>query len=118
VIGIDKPVERRLNRLARPLRLAVLTMLAVMLVLHLGPICEAVANAAPVESGRADREGRHKPKKAPQQAACSTPCMAVQSEALAQTGPNAPIRIALKPLPVAGLMGMPVPPATPPPRAV
>jgi hypothetical protein len=63
VIGIDKPVERRLNRLARPLRLAVLTMLAVMLVLHLGPICEAVANAAPVASEMADCEEVTNPRR-------------------------------------------------------
>lgn len=93
-------------------------MLAVMLVLRLGPICEAVANAAPVASEMAGCEGSHKPTKAPQQAACSTPCVAIESEALAQAGAAAPIRMAIKPLPVTGLMGMPVPPATPPPRAV
>jgi hypothetical protein len=41
-------------------------MLAVVLVLRLGPICEAVANAAPVASDMAGCENKQKPTKAPQ----------------------------------------------------
>jgi hypothetical protein len=111
-------MERRLPRLAGMLRLAALAVLAVVLVMRLGPICEAVANASPVASEMTGCEGKPKPGKAPQQAACSTPCTAVQTGALAPVDAAPPVRMAFRPLPVVGLAGMPIPPATPPPRTV
>ncbi len=111
-------MNRRLPRLAGRLRLAVLVMLAVLLVMRLGPICEAAANAAPAASEMAGCEGKQKPNKVPQQSACSTPCMAVRGDAPAQVAAAPPMPMAFSPLPVAGLVGMPVPPATPPPRIV
>ena len=75
------------------LRLAALAVLAVMLVMRLGPICEAVANASPVASEMAGCEGKPKPGKGPQQAACSTPCTAVQASALAPVDAAPPIRV-------------------------
>ena len=111
-------MERRLPRLADALRPAALVVLAVMLVMRLGPVCEAVANASPVAAEMAGCEGKPKPAKALQQAACSTPCTAVQASALALIDAAPPIRMALRPLPVASLSGMPIPPATPPPRTV
>lgn len=111
-------MERRLPRLAGMLRLAALTVLAVVLVMRLGPICEAVANASPITSEMAGCEGKPKLGKVPQQAACSTPCTAVQTGALASVAAAPPVRMAFRPLPVVGLAGMPIPPATPPPRTV
>ncbi len=111
-------MERRLPRLAGALRLTVLAVLAVVLVMRLGPICEAVANAAPVASEMAGCAGEQKPGKVSQQVACSTPCTAVKADAFASADAAPPVRIALRPLPIEGLEGRPVPPATPPPRAV
>ena len=111
-------MERRLPRLAGTLRLVALAMLAMMLVMRLGPICEAIANAAPVASEMAGCEGTQKPAKAPQHAACSTPCTAVQPTVLAPVDAAPSVRMALRPRHVEGLIGMPVPPATPPPRTV
>lgn len=85
-------MERRLPRLAGMLRLAALAMLAVVLVMRLGPVCEAVANASPVASEMAGCEGKPKPRKAPQQAPCSTPCMAVQASAMAPVDATPPVR--------------------------
>lgn len=100
------------------LRLAALAVLALVLVMRLGPICEAVANASPVALKMAGCESKPKPGKAPQQAACSSPCAAVQASALVPVDVAPPARLALRPLPVVGLTGMPIPPATPPPRTV
>jgi hypothetical protein len=109
---------RLISSLAKPLRFAVLAALAVMLVMRLGPACEAVANAAPIASDMSGCEGKSKPAKIPQQVACSTPCMAIPGEAHAYVEAGSPIRAAHRPTPIAAMAGMLVPPATPPPRTV
>lgn len=109
---------RLISPLAKPLRFAMLAALALMLVMRLGPACEAVANAAPIASDMSGCEGKSKPGKISQQAACSTPCMVVAVEPLIHADAASPIGAAYRPMPMAAMTGMLVPPATPPPRTV
>lgn len=94
-------------------------VLAALLLMRLGPFCEAAAQAAPIPMAMAGCEGKGTDvpgEKAPPPA-CATPCTAVPGEALARIEPVAIRPIAPWPAPLAGLTGTPIPPATPPPRA-
>lgn len=99
----------------------VLAVLAVMLLVRLGPLCEAAAMAAPpVASQMMDCAGKPTRASAKQlpPAACATPCAAMPGVA-AIGGEPLPFS-ALLPTPAkpAGLIGLARAPATPPPRSV
>lgn len=106
--------------LTRPLRTAVLVVLAVLLLVRLGPFCEAAAQAAPIASAMAGCEGKGTgaPEDKAPLPACATPCTAVPGEALARVEPITVLPVAPWPGPSVGLAGAPIPPATPPPRTV
>lgn len=100
-------------------RTAALVALAALLLLRLGPFCEAAAQAAPLAPAMAgcDEKGSDTPAKKASVSACMTPCTAVRGEALARAEPAPAFSIAPWSSPVSSLVGLPVPPATPPPRS-
>ena len=106
--------------LARPLRTAVLVVLAALLLIRLGPFCEAAAQAAPIAPAMTGCNGQdgETPDERASLSACATPCTAVPGEALARVEPHALAPVAPWPAPLTGLAGVPIPPATPPPRTV
>ena len=77
--------------LARPLRTAVLIVLAALLLVRLGPFCETSAQAAPITAAMIGCEGEK--TKPPEQkgsvSACATPCTAIPGDALARVEPRA-----------------------------
>ena len=112
----------RASSLYRFVRTVFFAVLALMLVMRVGPICEAIAVAAiPSASAMAACEGnKHDTptKKAPN-ANCSMPCAVALDSAPIARVPALPFT-AIAPWPVdhAGLTGLPDPPATPPPQTV
>lgn len=110
---------------ARPfsaiVRAAAFIILAVMLVVSLGPLCETMAMAAtPVASTTMTCADApiNSPAKKLSPSACATPCTAVLGETVAHIEPI-PFA-ALSPWAVAhtGLLGLASAPATPPPQIV
>ncbi|WP_081933172.1 hypothetical protein [Sphingopyxis sp. LC363] len=102
-------------------RTALFAVLALMLVLRVGPLCEAVAVAAvPSAATMVDCEGkshRAPDNKAPAPA-CSMPCAsAFQGEPIAHVAPLPFAAIVPWPGRQANLAGLARAPATPPPRA-
>ena len=95
-----------------------LAALAALLLLRLGPFCEAAAQAAPIASAMAGCEGKGTPAKKASPPACAAPCTAVPGETLARVEPLSMPAIAPRPSPASSLVGLPIPPATPPPQAV
>lgn len=110
------------SSLSRFVRAAVFAVLAVMLVMRVGPICEAVAVAAvPGASAMAacEGDGHRAPTKKAAEAICSTPCaVAVDGAPIARVAALPFTAIAPWPVDHAGLAGLPDPPATPPPQTV
>jgi len=102
------------------LRTVALAVFAVLLLTRLGPFCEATAQAAPIASAMSGCEGKEMPAsdKKGTQAACATPCMALPGEALEPGEPLSMTAIVPWPAHPSSIEGWPVPPATPPPRAV
>ncbi len=99
----------------------VLAVLAVMLLVRLGPLCETSAMAAaPVASQMTDCAS--KPTRAPAKqvppAACATPCVAMPGVAAVGGEPLPFAALLPSPAKPAGLIGMARAPATPPPRSV
>ena len=111
-------VEKASRPLASLLRFAVLGVLAALLLVRLGPFCEAAAHAAPIATVMTGCEGKGTPEKKAPVSACATPCAAVQGETLVRVEPVRLPSIAPTPVPVSGMAGFPVPPATPPPQTV
>jgi hypothetical protein len=102
-------------------RTAAIVVLAVMMLVRLGPLCETMAMAAtPIASATmdcADTPGHAPTKKIPP-SACAMPCAAMPGETIAQVEP-----IPFAPLPPwavahTGLLGLTSAPATPPPQIV
>ena len=110
-------VENRLRPLASLLRVVALGVIAALLLVRLGPICEAAARAAPIAPTMSGCEGKGSgtPENKASLSACATPCTAVPGEALARVEPITIPAVAPWPAPLAGLTGAPIPPATPPP---
>lgn len=113
-------VEYQLRPLSSLLRMAALAMLAALLLVRLGPFCEAAAQAAPVSTVMAgcDGKGTGTPEKKTSASACATPCAAVRGDTLARGEPMRLASIALIPAPAPGMVGLPVAPAMRPPRLV
>lgn len=106
---------------SRIVRSLVLAVLAVMLLVRLGPLCETAAMAAtPVASQMMDCAG--KPTRAPAKqvppAACATPCAAMPGVAAVGGEPLPFVMLRPTPAKPAGLFGLARAPATPPPRSV
>lgn len=114
------PVATRSRSLVSLVRFVALSLFAALLLARLGPFCEAAAQAAPVASAMAGCDGktRKAPDKEAPGSACTTPCVAVRGDALARAAPALPPAIVPVAAPASGLVGLPVPPATPPPRLV
>ncbi len=97
-------------------------LLALMLIVRVGPICEAVAVAAmPSASSMAacEGEGHGTPEKKVPAANCSMPCAAaLQGETITRVTPLIFADAAPWPTRYAGLAGLARAPATPPPRTV
>lgn len=112
-------MTKRPTSLLSLFRTAALVALAALLLLRLGPFCEAAAQAAPLAPAMAGCDERESdtPAKKASTSACTTPCTAVRGEALAKVGPAPVFSIAPWPSPLSSLVGLPVPPATPPPRS-
>ena len=100
-------------------RTAALVAVAALLLLRLGPFCEATAQAAPLAPAMTgcDGKGSDTPAKKVSVSACTTPCTAVRGEPLARVEPAPALPIAPWPSASSSLVGLPVPPATPPPRS-
>lgn len=102
-------------------RVAACVMLAMMLLVRLGPWCETIAMAAtPAASTTMDCASTpiNGPAKKTALSACATPCAAVPGEMVAHVEPIA--FAPLSPWAVAhtGLFGLTSAPATPPPQTV
>jgi len=107
--------------LAQLLRIVGLTVLASLLLMRLGPFCEAVAQATPIASAMAgcgDGTGSPTPKKMTLQTACGTPCVAVPGDALAPVDLGPVLPIAHWPSRASSIVGWSVPLPTPPPRTL
>jgi hypothetical protein len=111
-------VKRGSRPLASLFRVALLGVFAALLLVRLGPFCEAAAQAAPIATAMTGCEGKGVPAKKAPASACATPCAAVQGETIARVEPLRFPTIAPMPATAPGLAGQPVPPATPPPRSV
>ena len=111
-------VEKASRPLASLLPIAVLGVLVALLLVRLGPFCEAAAHAAPIATVMPGCEGKGTPEKKAPVSACATPCTAVPGETLASVEPVRLPAIAPIPVPASGMVGFPVPPATPPPQMV
>ena len=110
----------RSQPLASLLRVAALAVLAALLLVRLGPFCEAAAQAVPTAPAMAgcDGKGTNTPEKKAPLSACAMPCTAVPGAALARVEPITIRPVAPWPARARGLVGAPIPPATPPPRFV
>ncbi|NIJ31566.1 hypothetical protein FHT00_003546 [Sphingomonas insulae] len=102
-------------------RTAAIVVLAVMMLVRLGPLCETIAMAAtPVASAAMDcaNTPNHVPNKKIPPSACAMPCAAMPGETVAHVEPM--LFAPLSPWPVAhtGLLGLTSAPATPPPQIV
>lgn len=100
-------------------RTAAMIILAMMMLVRLGPLCETMAMAAkPIASAAMDcaNTPSHVPTKKIPPSACAMPCAAMPSEAIVHTGPM--LFAPLSPWTVAqsGLLGLTSAPATPPPQ--
>ena len=107
--------------LSQLLRIAGLTVLAGLLLMRLGPFCEAAAQATPIASAMTDCgdvKGSPTPKKMIPQAACATPCVAVPGHALAPVDLGPMLPIAHWASRASSMDGWSVPLPTPPPRTV
>jgi len=115
-----KSVEYAQRLLSRLVRIAGLTVLAGLLLMRLGPFCEATAQVTPIASAMVgcDGKGSLTPKKMTPQAACATPCEALPGEALASVDLGPMLPIAHWPSRASSMDGWSVPLATPPPRTV
>lgn len=111
-------VEYGIRPLARLLRVTLIGVLATLLLMRLGLFCEATAHAATIAPVMAGCEGTGKPDKQGPSPACATPCTAVSGEMLARIDQVRLIAVAFAAAPVSVLNGLPMRPATPPPRAV
>lgn len=125
----DRVAVARVGYRTRPfdnlLRGAMLAILALMLLVRLGPACEATAAAwgaggaaAPVISAMAGCEGMPvpSPDKKRASSACATPCISLPGQATASVEPAAHADPAPWPARHQGLTGPPLAPATPPPQ--
>lgn len=112
-------MQLRINSLFRFARTAAIIVLAVMMLVRLGPLCETMAMAAtPVAFPAMDCANTPNPvpnKKIPP-SACAMPCAAMPSETVAHVEPM--LFAPLSPWTVAHtrLLGLTSAPATPPPR--
>jgi len=102
-------------------RTVAIVILAVMMLVRLGPLCETMAMAAtPVVSATMDcaNAPSHAPDKKNAPPACAMPCAAVPGQTIAHVEPI-PFA-ALSPWAIAhpGLLGLTSAPATPPPQIV
>lgn len=104
--------------LASLLRIALFGALAALLLVRLGPFCEAAAQAAPIGMVMGGCEGKGMPEKKAPASACATPCAAVQGDTIARVEPLRFPATAPMPASISSLAGQAVPPATPPPRNV
>lgn len=95
-------------------------MFAVMLLVRLGPICEASAQAGPIASAMAECEdkGPPAPGTKAQQPACATPCIAIPGEAVARVAVVSLPSIAPMPSRASKMAGRLASPETPPLQAV
>lgn len=102
-------------------RTTVFLLLAVMLLVRLGPLCETAAMAAtPAMLSTMDCDmpsGEAPAKKAPP-SACAMPCAAVPGETAHQVKPLSFVRLAPWAVAQTGLLGLARAPATPPPQTV
>ncbi len=115
----DTAMSLRAFPLFRLVRTATIVVLAVMMLVRLGPLCETMAMAAtPVASAAMDCANTpgHVPIKKFPPSACATPCAAMPGETVAHVEPI--LFVPLSPWAVAhtGLLGLTSAPATPPPQ--
>ena len=110
---------------ARPIfdgfRAAAFVMLAMMLLVRLGPWCETIAMAAtPAASTTMDCASTpiNGPAKKTALSACATPCAAVPGEMVAHVKPIAFAPLSQWAVAHTGLFGLTSAPATPPPQTV
>lgn len=106
---------------ARPfssiVRAAAYVILAVMMLVRLGPLCETMAMAAtPVVSATMDCANA--PAKKLSLSACAMPCAAVPGETIAYVEPIPFAALSPWTVPHTGLFGLTSVPATPPPQIV
>lgn len=110
---------------ARPIPQLVRTLaflvLAVMLLVRLGPLCETMAMAAtPAASAMMDcaNKSTDAPAKKAPPSACAMPCAAVPGVTVEQPEPMPFARLSPWTVAQTGLLGLASAPATPPPQSV
>jgi hypothetical protein len=111
----------RIRLLFQLVRSAALVILAVMLLVRLGPLCETMAMAAtPVASATMDCASTpiDAPAKKLPLSACAMPCAAVPWETIAHVEPIAFTPLSRWTVAHTGLFGLTSAPATPPPQVV
>ena len=111
----------RVVPLFRFARATAIVVLAVMMLVRLGPLCETMAMAAtPMAAAAMDCANTpdHAPTKKIPPSACAMPCAAMPGETVAHVKPM--LFAPLSPWAVAhtGLLGLSSAPATPPPQTV
>lgn len=115
-------MARRVPSPFRLVRAALFAVLALMILVQVGPLCEAMAVAAvPSASAMAGCEGMpaHTPDNKMPAAACAMPCAAaIDGQLVAHAAPMPLTAIAPWPIRQTGLPGLARAPATPPPRTV
>lgn len=100
-------------------RTAAIVILAVMMLVRLGPLCETMAMAAtPVASATMDcaNTPSHVPNKKIPPAACATPCAAIPGDTVAHVEPMPFAPLSPWAVNHTGLFGLTSAPATPPPQ--
>ena len=115
------PMKRRARPLSKILHSMAFFVLAVMLLVRLGPLCETMAMAAPpAPSAMMDCTSKSAgaPIKKAYASACAIPCVAVAGETVERIGLVPSSRLSPWPAPQTGLLGMAYAPATPPPQTV
>lgn len=115
----EKGMPLRFRSLPQIVRSAAFLLLAAMLLVRLGPLCETKAMAAaPAMSSAMDcasPSGEAPAKKAPPPA-CATPCAAVPGESACEAEPLPFAKLAPWAVTQTGLLGLSRAPATPPPQ--
>lgn len=102
-------------------RTAAIVVLAVMMLVRLGPLCETMAMAAtPIASAAMDcaETPGHVPAKKVPPSACAMPCAAMPGETIAQIEPRPFVPLSPWAVAHSGLLGLTSAPATPPPQIV
>ena len=100
-------------------RTAAIVVLAVMMLVRLGPLCETMATAAtPMAAAAMDcaNPSGHAPTKKIPPSVCAMPCAAMPGETVAHVEPMLFARLSPWAVAHTGLLGLTSAPATPPPQ--